>query len=549
MRDILKVLIDFNKFFLLILSLIIVAFGTPSISNSLSILASIGGYALFWCSLCYFRRKFLVSFLWFASVQAVQINWMTSIKYMGPFILVVYLFLSLAIGVQFGILSRMIQFPLTYRKCAAVASVWVFFEWSRLFFLTGFPWNPNGMALAANPYSIQFSSLFGVYGLCFWVIFINLLALKIFVEPERKKNGMIWASCASLPFLFGMGHQIFWEKFMVQGSEKTVALVQTAILPEQKEMTSKDPSRMHPLVQWERILFALAETEKKQFDYVVLPEAALPIRATLPCYPFEDVKRIWGKYFDDVHFPEFSAIFAQKTGENDWKVNNAFWAQCIADYFNAEVVIGLDNVQDLQRYNGAFHFAPKKKTLDWYHKRMLVPIGEYIPLNHWKMVSKFLASQFGITGSMKEGKTPKVFSGAVPIGIVICSEEIYSHLVRDVRRLGSAFLVSIANDIWFPNSRLPKIHLDHGRLRAAENGTFLLRSCNTGVTCLVDCFGKVVSEFSQWDEELGVLSASFKIGHFPTLYTLFGDLPILILSGFFLIFHIAGIYSSRLRFL
>ena len=96
--------------------------------------------------------------------------------------------------------------------------------------------------------------------------------------------------------------------------------------------------------------------------------------------------------------------------------------------------------------------------------------------------------------------------------------------MRNSRKEGAELFVNITNDVWFPGTRLPWLHLDHGRIRAAENGVYLLRSCNTGVTAVVE------STFPVSDTIGGVLSTAIQTRSYPTLYTLWGDLPILILS-------------------
>ncbi len=492
------------------LSFLIVAFGAPSLSWGLSMAAASFGYALFWHT---FRGKFWIGVAWFTAVQAVQLNWLASTHYMGPLIVVVYAFVSFAIGVQFGCLTFLAKGPLGWRQMAGLSGFWVLMEWIRLFFLSGFTWNPIGLSLAANDYSIQFSSLFGVYGHCFWVIFTNLIALK---------DKRLWVCVALLPYIFGYCHQTFWESRLAKEMPLSVALVQTALRPEQRDLTrGKREAHIHPLLQWDRILSYFKEA---QYDLIVFPEGALPGGVKRPIYPLAHVHKIWSKFSDLSHFPVDGPLYSQELYGT-----NALWLQSLSNHFGSDVIVGLDDGESGAMYNAAFHFVPGGDALNRYEKQILIPVGEYVPLS---FLNQFFYEQFGIAGSFDSGKKTTLFAGKVPMGISICLEETYGELVRDARKKGAKLFVNITNDVWFPQTRLPWHHFDHGRLRAAENGVYLLRSCNTGVTAVINCFGKSEAQFPVSDTEGGILSAKVTAASYPTLYTFWGDAPILLLSLF-----------------
>src|SRR3989344_4045536 len=520
------------------LSFFLVAFGQPAWSDSFSLMAAAVGYALFWYGALQFPRgHFWLGMVWFGAVQAVHLSWLTSTEYMGPLILAVYVFLLVAIGIQFGLLTRLVQLPLRVPQILGIAGFWVLMEWIRIFPCTGFTWSSVGLSLAANPFSIQFASLFGIYGLSFWVIVTNLLALRA-ILVRNKQTAAVWAVCALLPYAFGAGHQWIWEQKLGPGKELSVALVQTALLPEQKEFVwSKE--FIPPAIQWDRILSYLGSEDLSQVDLIVLPEGAVPGGVRRCCYRYEVVQAIWESHFGagaSVDFPPLVSPYAEKGPRGNWEVSNAFWLQSLANRFGAEVIAGLEDAEPHARYNAAFHIQPRKSEIDRYEKRVLVPIGEYVPLRRWKILSQWIDRQFEIHDSFDAGLKAHVFQGVIPIGIAICMEEAYSHLVREIRLAGAELFVSISNDAWFPASRLARQHYDHGMIRANENGVCLLRACNTGVTAAIDCFGKPIEQLPISDQIGGVLSLKMPIRSYPTLYLFWGDLAILLLSGFFLVF-------------
>lgn len=507
-----------RSFFQIALSFCLVAFGLPSFNAVLSSLSAAFGLAIFWnTALSLPRRKFLVAVVWFAGVQSVQLNWLLSFDYMGLGILAVYLFVIAGLGVQFGALTALLRLPMSWTQIFGLSGFWVLMEWSRLFFLTGFSWNPIGLSLAANPYSIQMASLFGIFGLCFWVIFVNLTFLK---------RASVGAVLAIVPYGYGLIHKSVLEIVLPPGKELSVALVQMALHPEQRDFfPAKAKEYVHPLIQWDLILSQLEKKGKAHFDLIVLSEGAIPNGPWPYIYPYGAVASIWERHFGEASledFPKDASNFREGK-----RVNNAFWLQALSNHFDAEVVAGLDDRVEEKVHNAAFYFVPQKKAVDRYHKQILIPMGEYIPLCEWAWLAGIAAEIFGVEGSFAPGKEVKIFSGSVPMGVFICLEEAYGQFVREIRTKGASLLVNLTNDVWFPETRLPWHHFDHGRLRAVENGVSLVRATNTGVTAAVGCFGETLAILPPSETEAGVLDFSLKTRSYATLYTFMGDVPVL----------------------
>lgn len=516
--------------FLFVASWLIVAFGQSSWVPILGPLAALFGYALFWKAALLSKRPFLFSFVWFAGVQTVQISWMSETTFMGPLIWVVYLGLSAAIGLQFTCLTWLIgkAKPLTLSACLALAGVWVLLEWIRVFPCTGFLWNPAGLALSASTLSLQAASLFGVYGLSFWVIFVNLTALRA-AYLRTKQAFVIWVAAALFPFAFGVIHQA-----APKGFQETLSalLVQPYLLPDERDYFPESPQKwVPPLVQWDRILGLIEQGGGQKSDLIVLPESAAPFPAYMAAFPLHLVQQVWTERFGESaplrDFPKLGGK-GSKFVRGQWLVSNAFWMQAIANHYDAEIIAGMEDGEGGKRFNAALHFKPNQESPSRYEKRVLVPIAEYIPLWQWKALSNWISDQFGISGSFEPGVKPKLFRGRVPIGISICMEETNGGIIRESCRQGAKLLVNLTNDGWFPHTRLVHQHFDHGVIRAVENGVPALRACCTGVTGGVDCFGRVLAQSST--EEPDALFVRVPLANTPTLYSIWGDRGILILS-------------------
>lgn len=518
---------------LIVVSFLLVALGQPAWVRGFGVLAAAFGFALFWRAMLSFpskRDRFLLSMGWFACVQGVQLSWMATMDYMGPLILAVYLFLILGMGAQFALLSFFFDRPINGLRVLSIAGCWAIFEWLRLFFICGFTWNPIGLALVDSPYSLQFAAVWGIFGLSFWVIVVNLAALQALIEKSTKKIA-IWGAMALLPYAFGLVHQKWVETYVPTSGTLNVALVQTGLFPEQKEFLSGSPDDyIQPLDQWARILNVLDET--KRVDLIVLPEAALPLGAHGAGYTLESVK----KYFDESDFPPLKTPYAHYDWRG-WKVSNAFLVQALANRFKSHVILGLDDADFNGKYNAAFHFRPDDLPYERYEKRILAPIAEYVPMRQWRRFARFVAEQFGIYSSFNAGTKVKIFHATFPIGVSICLEETFSNLTRELRTKGAELFVNLTNDVWFPGSKLPRQHFDHGRVRAAENGVYILRACNTGITGVIDCFGNPLDQLPVSEERASALYISLPIRSFATLYTWWGDSAILGISVAGILLH------------
>lgn len=521
-------------------SFLLVAFGQPVWGWWLGLISACVGLALFWRVLLDIPIKstrFFVAAGWYASVQAVQLSWMIS----HPFLYIygVVLLCGWITGIPFGFVALFIQRSLfsSISRLCAVAGLWTIFEWTRLFILTGLPFNPVGLSLTSSLYPLQLASIGGIYFLSFWVMCTNLFALKVWLEGFRWRSMAAWGLIAIFPYLFGFIHLSYHAQAMEKDKGTLSALlIQPAFaIEEDVSFRSGEEVRQFVLNEWKQI-FSLASPYLNQtFDLIVLPENVVPYGTYYSIFPLSDAQALFHKLFGlqvDSFFPPLNEPYAYKLeaeGESEWLVSNAFFVQTMANLYNADVVIGLeDAIQKTpmlaEHYSAAFHFTPDQyQHIPRYEKRVLVPMGEYIPFEFCQT----MAARYGITGSFTSGKSAKLFQGKVPFGPSICYEEMYGDLMRENRVLGAQLLVNLTNDGWYPQSQLPQQHFDHSRLRTVENGIPLLRACNTGVTGGVDSLGRIVKVLGDNPLESqmtpGALHIEIPTYHYQTLYSRVGD--------------------------
>lgn len=535
-------------------SLCLMAYGQSALLWWLGPIAACVGFALLWRLLFEYPRpihRFWLGTAWFGTVQAIQLSW--ALMHPFPSFFGAYAFACFCYGVQFGLLCLLITpqrfsnvfFPFVLAAC------WTLWEWGRLFVLSGSSWNPVGLLLTGNHYSLQMASLIGVFGLSFWVTAVNGLYLRWWMGYSSKVVAYWTHAMIAFPFVFGalhIGYQTHRQSQSESQATLTTLLLQTYFPVEEwlAQFTPQQAFRL-ALEKWIRVLQLVKPHANTGIDLIVLPENVIPFAAYSPIYAHDTVKKV----FSHILGPESvsalpdlesgSALAVDTPQGKAWVVTNGYVAQGLANWMKANVVIGLEDRQPqpdgtTHSYTSAFYFTLTNPVQEKYDKRVLVPMGEYIPF----AVVAPLLQQYGVHGSFTPGSQAKIIHCAgIPMGLSICYEETYGHLMRENRLQGAQVLINLTNDGWWPNSHLPHQHFEHARPRSVEMGIPLVRACNTGLTCVVDSLGRMVASIEDTRKE-GALRAEIPLYHYQTLYSRIGDSAVISAS-----FAIAALYFWR----
>jgi apolipoprotein N-acyltransferase len=171
-------------------------------------------------------------------------------------------------------------------------------------------------------------------------------------------------------------------------------------------------------------------------------------------------------------------------------------------------------------FNAAFMLRSDGTTAAVYRKMHLVPWGEYVPLRDWLTFVGPLVKAIG--RGFDAGETVTLLPvGSHRVSAAICYEIIYPELVRQFVAEGSELLTTITNDSWFGRSSAPYQHFEQASLRAVEEGRYLVRSANTGVSGIVDPYGHVLQRTAIFQPALVV--DDVRLLKAVTIYARIGD--------------------------
>ena len=361
----------------------------------------------------------------------------------------------------------------------AFIAIWMAFEWLRSWFLTGFPWLLTGYAWLDTPLS-PLGSLMGVWGLS-----LLTLCLSIGVFQAAKKRALLPLAVACILPIIALLTPKSWTE-AVPDTELSVALVQPNISQHDKW----DRSLLSPMLQH---LIKLSEPYRDH-DLIVWPETAIP-----------------SLYYQAAPYTEpfFNAL----------------------DHQNTTLISGFpfmttDSVNPtLTRFHNSLGIFSHGEGV--YHKQRLVPFGEYVPL---EAQLRGLIDFFDLP--MSEFSLPEHTELTLQvkgrhIAPLICYEIAYPELTRRSSQLADIIL-TVSNDAWFDDSLAAEQHLQIARMRAVENGRWLLRGTNDGITALVAPNGDIVDRLSR--EQAGVLSVKVPSMQGQTPYQRVGLWPAMLLS-------------------
>jgi apolipoprotein N-acyltransferase len=197
------------------------------------------------------------------------------------------------------------------------------------------------------------------------------------------------------------------------------------------------------------------------------------------------------------------------------------------------LLIGSDQVEPVQpsptgkrevrSYNAAYLIRPDGAIAGIYRKIHLVPFGEYVPFGR---VLSFVGPIISAVGEMNPFY-PGTDAGVLPVAghsasTAICYEVIYSSLIRDFVLHGSELLTTITNDAWYGWSSAAYQHWQQASMRSIEEGRYLARAANTGISGFVDPYGRVLQRSEMFQS--AVMTEDVRFIKERTIYSRIGDL-------------------------
>jgi apolipoprotein N-acyltransferase len=425
---------------------------------------------------------FVGTVYWTSTVVATYGNLPTPVAIFAMVLLALYL--SLFPAFMAVVTSRLVSRGGAGALFLAPAA-WVATEFFRGYLFGGFPWVPLGNSQVTVLPIAQLASLLGVYGVSALVAFVNAAIAYALVTTGRTRLTAIAAAAVVLVTVGVWGAwRIADSSLTREGTPIKVGLAQGNI--EQSEKWRPESARRI----FTTYIGLTREMVGRGAQYVIWPESSTP-------FTFES---------DPV------GEMAMRDLAREVRVPILFGS-------DQEVVAGGVPAH----YNAAFQLLPDGTTGAVYRKIHLVPFGEFVPLSDWLTFFPPLVQTLAGFAPFSPGTSMVM----LPLGdrlasTAICYEVVYPSLVRDAVLGGSQLLTTITNDGWYGHSSAPYQHFAMASMRAIEHGRYMARAANTGISGVVDPYGRVVAQSGIF-EQVGMVEEA-RLLTSRTLYTAIGDL-------------------------
>ncbi|HWA50323.1 MAG TPA: apolipoprotein N-acyltransferase [Dongiaceae bacterium] len=444
---------------------------------------------------------FLGGTFWIANsflIDWVQFGWMVPPVIAG---LSAYLAIFPAFAVA---LAWQRQRPALARVLILAVS-WTLAEWLRGHLMTGFPWNLAAYVWNVSDPMMQSASLWGSWGLSIVTMLLCGLLALAGRGNARANLGTGVAFLVLLSGLYGFGA---WR---LGSSASSAEAADTGIM---LRLVQGNISQIEKLTGAHReqhvaqhLRLSVTTPGLERVKAVIWPETA----ATY----FLDRLPDWRQYVAAAAPPGGYVITGDLRGDPPEGNPERYWNSLAVLEPNGNIVASADK----------FH---------------LVPLGEYVPLRN--ILGGIIGKLTAGAGDFSAGPGPVTVRvpGLPPFSPLICYEVIFPGAVLDAADR-PAWLLNVTNDGWFGHSPGPYQHLASARFRAVEEGLPLARAANTGITAMIDPYGRVVASLPLGQE--GVLDIALPQALHLTLFARFGvALPISLAA----LLLITAVFAARI---
>ncbi|HEU4781493.1 MAG TPA: apolipoprotein N-acyltransferase [Steroidobacteraceae bacterium] len=451
------------------------------------------------------RRAAVVGFWFNAGTFSVGTYWLyIAIKQIGHAPLVLALFLMIGLVVIMGAYHALLGWAVAkflpargpVRWLVGIPGAWLFIEWWRSWFLSGFGWLALGYAHTDN-WLGGLAPVIGQFGLGLLTLILAGAVVTLLLGDKRARivSGALFALIWVAAFVM---RDLEWTK--PYSRPISVAVVQGAIPQDEKWLTDN----LEAILE----LYKTRTREAHGADLIVWPESAIPDLANNHIDFYREVYQEASARGSSLMVGTLRADENTKTGEEE--------------FFNS--VLSMDKATP---------------GVGWYDKHHLVPFTEFVPVpgfvRQWLRLMSLPYSDFN-RGAAQQA--PLEAAGQ-RISASVCYEDAYGATQLPALRTAT-MLVNVTNDAWFGRSTARHQHLQISRMRSLEAGRPMVRAANDGVSAVIGHRGEILAKAPEY--EANVLRAELQPRIGLTPFARAGNWLVVCLA---LVFFLGSAYLRR----
>ena len=371
-------------------------------------------------------------------------------------------------------------------------AVYTIFEWMQTLTWAGVPW--ARLAIGQTGLSAMFknASLLGSYFITLLIVVVNFYIAEFMLADDKLKKKI----CISAAVLIFAANAALGGVLVLIDGDKTEKVTVAAVQP---NISSQEKWSNEIALTKERMRKYAYEAAKEGAELIVFSETVMPYHA----FDSDDARRFLSE---------------------------------LAKNCNADLLVGCFTYTEGGSQNSLIFVDSEGNIHDeYYSKRHLVPFGEYVPMRELIMTVIPPLAELSLFGDdLIAGDESVVIQSSVgKIGGLVCFDSIYEELARDNVKNGAEIIAIGTNDSWFYDSAGVKMHNAQAMLRAVENGRYVIRAANTGISSIIDHNGRILD----FEEPLveGIVVADISARSQRTLYSYVGNLIVWLSMAFFVL--------------
>jgi len=391
------------------------------------------------------------------------------------------------------------------------ASLWTILEWVRSVLLTGFSWNGLGAAFYNIPVLAQSAELVGVIGLSFAPMFVASIFIQLvfrmvreFREGRMRPHLDLAAAGLLIAAMFGFGISRLYSLSAAETRDVSFLIIQKNIPLDEKHGDASHIANMGHYAQVTlEELEKIEENNKKKFDefqksnnsnevipldhvdYIMWPESTI-LHGVL-----------FNKETNTQYYSPVEQVAIDKVIQAG---SHSLITGCNEFHFENEAQIYNDGPSESYNSIAVLGQKPDQTILkDIYKKNHLVIFGEYIPLREtFPVLEDIVGSAHGtslgpnyLPGENYEPMKLSHDNKELQLIGSVCFEDTVGRVTRKSVRNAEQIIVNVTNDGWFGDSEEPRQHFANALFRTIEIRRPMVRSANTGVSCIINVKGSI----------------------------------------------------------
>ena len=465
-------------------------------------------------------------FLWGLAFHVPAFFWLPdTLKLFGGFPIPIAVLLF-ALFVVISSIQLIICGWLTRRLAVVIPGLAFAVAWAATEYLVPrlFPWSIVHPLIGVKSFSLL-AAYCGVAPLSFLLIWLASIGLEAAFRPKSIMRKSSIAGIITLVALLVLSHvyQRGLQLEIASAPKVIIGLVQgnlTAIEKREVRALSANLDRYRTLS---------SDVISRGAEFLIWPETVMGV------WTPENVNRVRGTKYDPAPDDSIPMLY----GGLSFRPRAEKELEKFAPAVDAETLEQLR----YEKFNSAFGMDASGNVTGKYHKRVLMPFGEYLP---FAQTFPSIRSLSPYSGDFSAGEIDKPIGmmladgvREVRAGMLICYEDLVPSLSRSETNLGANILVNLTNDAWYGVSSAPYQHHLLASWRAIETGRYLVRSTNTGLTGIVSPFGETIAELPIFEEQTMVQNVALL--ERTTFYVRAGD----VFSWALCLIGLAALIASR----